>query len=119
MFKIPHKSLKMIKRRKKPSRSLFRRVFSNIYITKSLRCPGSVEAYLENQGSIIRPCQISYRTVGTRVRIPARAYGPVAQLGRALETLHTQNKCNVSEAFNQVVVGSNELFFETGRLKES
>ncbi len=105
----------MIKRRKKPLRNLFIGISANIY---NSQCPGSVEAYLEKQGLIIRPCQtFSCRTVGTRVRISARANGPVAQLGRALET-YNLNKI-VSEAFNQVVVGSNEIFFETKNLREN
>ncbi len=105
----------MRKRRKRPQTNLCNSVFSHIYQSY---CPGSVVAYLDKQGLIIRPCQtIKCRTVGTRVRIPARAIGPVAQLGRALETL--SYKKNVSEAFNQGVVGSKENFFEINCFKEN
>ena len=104
----------MRKRRKRPQRNLCNSVFSNIYQSY---CPGGVVAYLDKQGLIIRPCQTRCRTVGTRVRIPARAIGPVAQLGRALETLYF--KKNVSEAFNQGVVGSNGSFFEINHFKEN
>ena len=106
----------MRKRRNKSPRKLFRPILFNIH---NSQCPGSVVAYLEKQGLIIRPCRIfEYRKAGTRVQISARANGPVAQLGRALET-YNPKKNIVSEAFNQVVVGSNELFLEIENFKRS
>ena len=99
----------MIKRRKKPLRNLFKGIFCNFCL---FECPGSVVAYLENQGLIIRPCRMfEYRKAGTRVRLPARAYGSVAQLGRALDDFNNL-QLKRGEAFNQGVVGSKWLFFQ-------